>query len=145
MLPSPLQHQLSTSSAASSSSLANSWSSQGHGAVRQQQLPQQQANNYTPYNRHSMISSSHQPFIQQQHQQRPSDDPDVFLAHYANAYSVSDLKTYHCDRVRKMPLSGLDPSMLVGFLCRDEQDWVDFRARVNHVSRRRHFPPCVIR
>ncbi len=32
-----------------------------------------------------------------------------------------------------MPLSGLDPSMLVGFLCRDEQDWRDLRARVSEV------------
>ncbi len=35
--------------------------------------------------------------------------------------------------VRKMPLSGLDPSMLIGFLCRDEADWWDFRKRVGEV------------
>ena len=33
-----------------------------------------------------------------------------------------------------MPLSGLDPSMLLGFLCRDETDWWDFRKRVGDVS-----------
>ncbi|KAJ6587414.1 hypothetical protein DFH09DRAFT_1359164 [Mycena vulgaris] len=33
-------------------------------------------------------------------------------AHYARAYSAGELRTFHCDRVRKMPLSGLDPSML---------------------------------
>lgn len=53
--------------------------------------------------------------------------------HYATAYSAAELKTFHCDRVRKMPLSGLDPSMLIGFLCRDEKDWVDFRRRVGQV------------
>jgi hypothetical protein len=26
-----------------------------------------------------------------------------------------------------MPLGGLDPSMLLRFLCRDEGDWEDFR------------------
>ena len=54
--------------------------------------------------------------------------------HYCTAYSAAELKTFHCDRVRKMPLSGLDPSMLIGFLCRDEADWWDFRRRVSEVS-----------
>ncbi|KAJ7442939.1 peptidase family C54-domain-containing protein [Mycena galericulata] len=35
-------------------------------------------------------------------------------AHYARAYSAAELRTFHCERVRKMPLSGLDPSMLIG-------------------------------
>ncbi|KAJ3800777.1 hypothetical protein GGU11DRAFT_742209 [Lentinula aff. detonsa] len=55
--------------------------------------------------------------------------------HYATAYSDSELKTFHCDRVRKMPLSGLDPSMLIGFLCRDEKDWVDLRRRVGQLPK----------
>ena len=50
-----------------------------------------------------------------------------------NAYSAAQLKTFHCERVRKMPLSGLDPSMLIGFFCRDESDWKDFRKRVEEV------------
>ena len=33
-----------------------------------------------------------------------------------------------------MPLSGLDPSMLLGFLCKDWEDWEDFRRRVVEVS-----------
>jgi len=32
-----------------------------------------------------------------------------------------------------MPLSGLDPSLLIGFLCRDEGDWWDFRRRAGEV------------
>ena len=55
---------------------------------------------------------------------------DPLQQHYATAYSFAELKTYHCDHVRRMPMSGLDPSMLIGFLCRDEADWVDFRKRV---------------
>ncbi|KAJ3851389.1 peptidase family C54-domain-containing protein [Lentinula lateritia] len=60
----------------------------------------------------------------------PEHDLTALEEHYATAYSAAELKTFHCDRVRKMPLSGLDPSMLIGFLCRDEKDWVDFRRRV---------------
>lgn len=54
--------------------------------------------------------------------------------HLVNAYSAAELRTFHCDRVRKMPLSGLDPSMLLGFLCRDEADWVDLGKRIADVS-----------
>jgi cysteine protease ATG4 len=52
---------------------------------------------------------------------------------YANAYSEAQLHTFHCEKVKKMPLSGLDPSMLLGFLCRDEADFADFRERVSKV------------
>ncbi|KAJ3805044.1 peptidase family C54-domain-containing protein [Lentinula aff. lateritia] len=64
----------------------------------------------------------------------PEHDLTALEEHYATAYSAAELKTFHCDRVRKMPLSGLDPSMLIGFLCRDEKDWVDFRRRVVQVG-----------
>lgn len=60
------------------------------------------------------------------------DSPDGI--HYCAAYSAAELRTFHCDRVRKMPLSALDPSMLLGFLCRDDADWKDFRVRVADVS-----------
>jgi cysteine protease ATG4 len=55
---------------------------------------------------------------------------DQTQMHYATAYSPTELRTFHCDRVRKMPLSGLDPSMLIGFLCKNEADWIDLRHRV---------------
>ena len=58
---------------------------------------------------------------------------DPVQLHYCTAYSAAELKTFHCERVRKMPMSGLDPSMLIGFLCRDEKDWWDFRKRVTDV------------
>lgn len=60
-------------------------------------------------------------------------DLDLVQQHYCTAYRSEELKTFHCDRVRKMPLGGLDPSMLIGFLCRDEGDWWDFRRRVGEV------------
>ncbi|KAG9124898.1 Cysteine protease atg4 [Ceratobasidium sp. 392] len=61
------------------------------------------------------------------------DSPDGI--HYCAAYSAAELRTFHCDRVRKMPLSALDPSMLLGFLCRDDAEWKDFRARVADMSK----------
>jgi len=33
-----------------------------------------------------------------------------------------------------MPLSGLDPSTLLGFLCKDWEDWEDFGRRIVEVS-----------
>ncbi|KAJ7484504.1 hypothetical protein FB451DRAFT_1436287 [Mycena latifolia] len=56
-------------------------------------------------------------------------------AHFARAYSAAELLTLHCECVRKMPLSGLDPSMLWGFMCRDEGEWVVLRRRVGELSR----------
>ena len=58
---------------------------------------------------------------------------DAVIDHYVSAYSPQELSTFHCEKVRKMPLSGLDPSMLIGFLCRDERDWRDLRERVAEV------------
>ncbi|KAJ7111089.1 hypothetical protein C8R44DRAFT_259969 [Mycena epipterygia] len=40
--------------------------------------------------------------------------------HFACAYSAAELRTILCAQVHKMPLSGLDPSMLIGFVARDE-------------------------
>jgi hypothetical protein len=42
------------------------------------------------------------------------------------------MRTLHCERVRKMPLSGLNPTLLIGALRRDEAEWVDLR-RMNEV------------
>ena len=58
---------------------------------------------------------------------------DPAQEHYCSAYSATELKTFHCERVRKMPLSGLDPSMVIGFLCRDGAEWWDFNKRVAEV------------
>ncbi|KAN0133892.1 Peptidase family C54 domain containing protein [Lactarius tabidus] len=59
---------------------------------------------------------------------------DPTQVHYVTSYSAAELRTFHCERVRKMPLSGLHPSMLIGFLCKTEADWIDLRDRVaeNH-------------
>jgi cysteine protease ATG4 len=58
---------------------------------------------------------------------------DPMSAYLATSYSMAELRTFHCERVRKMPISGLDPSMLLGFLCKNEADWKDFRERIADV------------
>lgn len=50
------------------------------------------------------------------------------------AYSDSALRSYHTEKVRKMSVASLDPSMLLGFLIQDEEDWEDFALRVREVS-----------
>jgi cysteine protease ATG4 len=64
---------------------------------------------------------------------RIEKDLDPLQQCYVKAYSLMELKTFHCERVRKMPLSGLDPNMLIGFFCRDESDWKDFKKNVENV------------
>jgi cysteine protease ATG4 len=58
---------------------------------------------------------------------------DPTQVHYVTSYTATELRTFHSERVRKMPLSGLDPSMLIGFLCKTEADWIDLRRRVAEV------------
>ena len=102
----------------------------------------------------SPVSPSQSPFfsLESRKSSIAIDEPDVFSAStttatpkstlpvfaqprwYASAYAEAQLKTYHCDKVRKIPLSALDPSMLLGFLIRDEADFEDFCKRVAKVS-----------
>ncbi|KAJ6562704.1 hypothetical protein DFH09DRAFT_1082662 [Mycena vulgaris] len=56
-------------------------------------------------------------------------------AHFLRAHSAAELPTFHCERVRKMPLPGLDPRMLIGFVRRYEAEWVDLRRRVSELPR----------
>jgi hypothetical protein len=54
---------------------------------------------------------------------------------YASAYTEAQLRTFHCDKIKKIPLSNVDPSMLLGFLCKNEADFEDFCERVSKVRR----------
>lgn len=42
---------------------------------------------------------------------------------YAEEYTMTSLSSFHCKKVRKMPLSNLDPSMLLGLFCKTRADW----------------------
>ncbi|KAF7760326.1 hypothetical protein Agabi119p4_11002 [Agaricus bisporus var. burnettii] len=60
---------------------------------------------------------------------------DPVQEHYVTSYSNAELRTFHCDKVRKMPLSGLDPSMLLGFLCKDVREWEELRKGIEDLPR----------
>ncbi|PPQ74689.1 hypothetical protein CVT24_003767 [Panaeolus cyanescens] len=139
--PSPLSHQLSGSSTGSS------FDSQSHS---RSPPPSYQQHVGTHHGRWRSASASQPGSPAPLRRADLPDDRDMSLGdlvgpsgsaegldpiqiHYCNAYSAAELKTFHCERVRKMPLSGLDPSMLIGFLCRDEADWEDFKRRVERV------------
>ncbi|KAE8272268.1 hypothetical protein A4X09_0g6 [Tilletia walkeri] len=49
---------------------------------------------------------------------------------WCQAYSEAQLNTFHCDKVRKMPMKSLDPSMLLGFLVKSAEQLEDFCSRV---------------
>lgn len=49
---------------------------------------------------------------------------------YSKAYVDQALRTYHPEKVRRMSISAMDPSMLVGFLVRNEEDWEDLTHRI---------------
>ncbi len=51
-----------------------------------------------------------------------------------DAYDPADIATFHCEKIKRMAISGMDPSMLLGFLCKDESDWLDLVQRLNEVG-----------
>jgi hypothetical protein len=73
----------------------------------------------------------------QRAEDKPVDDASGMMpaeeAFYLRASSPAELRAFHCEKMRKMPLNGLDPSMLIGFACRDEAEWVDLRRRISLV------------
>ena len=117
LAPSPLQQQLSSSSA--STSLSDS----------------SQSNNvHARWQSASVLPDDSTEMDSRELGLGLGADLDPLQRHFVTAYSPAELKTFHCDRVRKMPLSGLDPSMLLGFLCKDEAEWLDLKDRITEVS-----------
>ncbi|KAH7890285.1 cysteine protease required for autophagy [Phlebopus sp. FC_14] len=122
--PSPLQHQLSTSS---NMSMPSSLSSSHH--------PMRWQNASLPSSPSPGLTASDLD-PRERGAEEDEEDLDPVAEHYVTQYPVAELRTFHCDRVRKMPLSGLDPSMLIGFLCKDENDWIDLRRRINELNQK---------
>lgn len=56
------------------------------------------------------------------------------LAFYpeTDKYADHEIASCHTSRLRKMHVREMDPSMLIGFLVRNEEDWLDWRQRVEH-------------
>ncbi|KAL0936666.1 cysteine protease ATG4 (peptidase family C54) [Colletotrichum truncatum] len=49
-------------------------------------------------------------------------------------YSDADVASVHTRRLRRLHVRELDPSMLIGFLIKDEDDWTEWRRNVKHVQ-----------
>ncbi|KIW10916.1 hypothetical protein PV08_10215 [Exophiala spinifera] len=64
------------------------------------------------------------------HETRPA------LAYHDNAaeYTDEEIATCHTRRLRGLRISEMDPSMLIGFLIKDEADWVDWKRRLKEVK-----------
>jgi cysteine protease ATG4 len=45
-------------------------------------------------------------------------------------YTAEERGSYHTRRLRRIHLKDMDPSMLIGFLIKDEADWIDWKQRV---------------
>ncbi|KAL4864946.1 hypothetical protein BDV12DRAFT_175310 [Aspergillus spectabilis] len=45
-------------------------------------------------------------------------------------YTKDEVDTYHTRRLRRLHIQDMDPSMLIGFLIKDEGDWKDWKTRV---------------
>lgn len=45
---------------------------------------------------------------------------------YIDTYNASSVSSYFCDKPRKMNMNQMDPSMLLGFVVRDEEEFDDF-------------------
>jgi cysteine protease ATG4 len=51
----------------------------------------------------------------------------------ASRYTDEEMASCHTRRLKKIDIREMDPSMLIGFLIRDEEDWKDWRRRVSDV------------
>lgn len=64
------------------------------------------------------------------HQTRPAlryhEDP--------REYAQADVDSVHTRRLRRLHVREMDPSMLIGFLIQDEDDWEEWRKNVKHVQ-----------
>ena len=49
-------------------------------------------------------------------------------------YKEVDLDSCHTRRLRYLNVEDMDPSMLIGFLIRDEDDWHSWKSSVKHVQ-----------
>ncbi|KAL9584839.1 MAG: hypothetical protein Q9212_001871 [Teloschistes hypoglaucus] len=69
-------------------------------------------------------------FFLDPHQTRPSVPP----RDNATEYTKEDIDSYHTRRLRRLAIQDMDPSMLIGFLIRDEEDWYKWRKSVTEVQ-----------
>jgi cysteine protease ATG4 len=49
-------------------------------------------------------------------------------------YTAEEVDSCHTRRLRRIHVREMDPSMLIGFLIKSEDDWADWRRSVKHVQ-----------
>lgn len=49
-------------------------------------------------------------------------------------HTKDEMDTCHTSRLRRIHIKDMDPSMLIGFLIQDEEDWADWKRRVASTS-----------
>ena len=56
------------------------------------------------------------------------------LPHHANSEDLltEDVASCHTRRLRRLHISKIDPSMLLAYLIRSEEDWVDWRSAMSN-------------
>ncbi|RIA84128.1 hypothetical protein C1645_784824 [Glomus cerebriforme] len=50
-------------------------------------------------------------------------------------FTEEEMATFHCDTLRKIPISQLDPSMLLGFYCKNSEEFEKFCKLVKEISK----------
>ena len=50
------------------------------------------------------------------------------------SYSAEEVDSCHTRRLRRLHVREMDPSMLIGFIIRDEDDWDSWKSAVKHVQ-----------
>jgi cysteine protease ATG4 len=56
--------------------------------------------------------------------------PTVLARRPDEVHTPEEVDSYHTRRLRRIHIKDMDPSMLIGFLIRDETDWADWKERV---------------
>lgn len=78
----------------------------------------------------SSDSAGHDLFFLDPHHTRPA----LPYRQKSEDYSQADLDTCHTRRLRRLHIREMDPSMLIGFLIKDEDDWENWKTDVKHVQ-----------
>lgn len=50
--------------------------------------------------------------------------------HPDQLYTQEELDSYYTTRLRRIHIKDMDPSMLIGFLIKNEDDWLDLKKRI---------------
>ena len=59
--------------------------------------------------------------------------PALPLHQDLDSYTPADIDSCHTRRLRRIHLQEMDPSMLIAFLVKDHDDWIDWRTRIEEV------------